>query len=54
MFQTKFVVKIKTHILYSNFFFRKSYRFLDNVEKYGSAGHATGENIAHAHCLLDT
>ena len=25
----------------------------DNVEKYGTAGHAT-DNVAHAHCMLDT
>jgi len=30
MFQEKPVEKIKTHILYSNFFFRKSCRLLDN------------------------
>ena len=42
MFQTKVVQKIKTHILCSiTFFFRKSYCFWDNVEKYcrGGAGH---------------
>ena len=35
MFQTKVVEKIKTYILCSvNFFFRKSCRLWDNVEKY--------------------
>jgi len=33
MFQTKFVQKIKTHILCSVMFFRKSYHLWDNVEK---------------------
>jgi len=54
MFQTKVVEKITTHILYSViFFFRKSYRSWQNVEKYCRAGHAT-DNMAHAHCMLDT
>jgi hypothetical protein len=34
MFQTKVAEKIKTHIfVFSNFFFRKSCRLWDNVEK---------------------
>ena len=33
MFQTKVVEKIKTHFVFCNFFFRKSYRLWDNVEK---------------------
>jgi len=57
-FQTKFVEEIKnTHILFSNYFFsffRKSYRVGDNVEKYCTAGQATDDNRAHAHCILDT
>jgi hypothetical protein len=32
MFQTKFVEKIKTHFMFSNFFFRKSCRLWDNVK----------------------
>jgi hypothetical protein len=43
--QTKVVEKIKTHILCSVTFFRKSRRLWDNVEKYGRAGQATGGNI---------
>jgi hypothetical protein len=39
------VEKIKTHILCSIKFFRKSCRLLDNVEKYGRAGQATDDNI---------
>ena len=54
MFQIKVVERIKTHILCQYPFFRKSYRLLDNVEKYGKAGQDTDENMAHAHCILDT
>jgi len=53
MFQTKVVENIKTHILYSVTFFRKSYRLWDNVEKYCRAGQATDGNMAHAHCMVD-
>jgi hypothetical protein len=45
MFLTKVVQKIKTHILCSVAFFRKSCRLWDNVEKYGTAGQATDDNI---------
>ena len=45
MFQTKVVEKIKTHILCSITFFRKSCRLWDNVEKYGTARQATDDNI---------
>jgi hypothetical protein len=44
MFQTKFVDKIKTHILCS-INFRKSRRLWDNVEKYGTARQDTDGNI---------
>jgi len=54
MFQTKVVEKIKTHILCSVTFFRKECRLLDNVEQYCTAGQATDDNMAHAHCMLDT
>jgi len=37
MFQTKVVEKIKTHILYSITFFRKSCRLWYNTEKYCTA-----------------
>ena len=53
MFQTKVVEKIKTHILCSVTFFRKSYRLWDNVEKCGRAGQSTDDNMAHAHCVLN-
>ena len=53
MFQTKVVEKIKTHILCSVTFFRKSCRLWDNVEKYCTAGQATDDNMAHARYMLD-
>jgi len=43
MFQTKFVQKIKTHILCSVTFFRKSCRLWDNAKKCCRAGQATDE-----------
>ena len=55
MFQIKAVEEIKTHILCSvTFFFRKSCRLWENVGKYCRAGQATDDNMAHAHCMLDT
>jgi hypothetical protein len=47
IFQTKFVEKIKTHILCSLTFFRKSCRLWDNVEKYGKARKATRYKIRY-------
>jgi len=41
LFQTKFVEKLKTHILCSTTAFRKSCRLWDNIEKCCSAWHAT-------------
>jgi len=43
----------KTHFVFSNFFPR-SCRLWDNVEKYGRGRRVTDENMAHAHCILDT
>jgi hypothetical protein len=55
MFQTNVVEKIKTHILCSiTFSFQKSCTLWGNVEKYCTAGQATDNNMAHAHCMLDT
>jgi len=55
MFQTKFVEKIKTHILYSiTLFFRKSCLLWNNVEKYCRVRQATDVNMAHALGMLDT
>jgi len=53
MFQTKAVHKIKTNILYSITFSRKSHRLWDNVGNFCRAGQTTGDNMAHAHCMLD-
>jgi hypothetical protein len=45
MFQSKVVGQMKTQILCSITFFRKSCRLWDNVEKYGTARQATDDNI---------
>ena len=55
MFQTKVVEKIKTHILCAVTFVRKSWRLWDNVEKFCTAGQATGNNITrrmHIACWI--
>jgi len=52
MYQINFIGKIKTHFTFKNVF-RKSCRFLDNVEKYCTAGQATDCNLAYTHCMLD-
>jgi len=54
MFQTKVVEEIKAYILRSVISFRKSCRLWDNVEKYCRAGYVTNDNMAQAHCMLDT
>jgi len=54
MFQTRVTEKIKTHILCSVTFFRNSFLFRDNVEKYCRAGQATDHNMTHAHFTLGT
>jgi hypothetical protein len=54
MFQTKVTEKIKTHFMLNNFFFCKSSGLSDNVDKYHRAGQATDDNMAHAHCMVDT
>jgi len=53
MLQTKFVERIKTHILCLVTFFRKPCRLWDNVENIWRVGQATDDNMAHAHCMLD-
>ena len=45
---------IAKHSLYSVTFHRKSCRLWDYVQKYSRAGQATDDNMAHAHCALDT
>jgi hypothetical protein len=51
----KVVQKIKTHILCSTTFFRKSHRLWDNVEKCGGhpRGHKWSHKMAHTSCVLD-
>jgi len=50
----RFLEEIEIHILCPVFFFfRKSCRLWDDVEKYGRAGQAIEGNMAHAHCVLD-
>ena len=52
IFQTKDAEQLKMRILCSiTFYFRKSCRLWDNVEKYGET--ATDDNMAYAHCMLD-
>jgi len=41
-----------THFVFSIFF--KSYRLWDKVEKCCIAWQTTDDNMAHAHCMLDT
>jgi len=53
MLQTKVAEKIKRHISLLITFTQKSCRLWDNLGKCGRAGHAAGDNMAQAHCLLD-
>jgi hypothetical protein len=46
MFQTKILEKIKTHILCSEIFFRKSCRLRGNLKKSGGMIQATDGNVA--------
>ena len=43
----------KTFFVFSTFFFRKSCRLLDDVEKYCIAGQTTNYRMAHTLCMLD-
>jgi len=52
MFQTKVVEKIKTHILCSVTFLRKSCRLWDNLGKYCGTGQVIDDDMAHARCVL--
>ena len=54
MFQAEVVDKLKTHILCSTFFFRKSCRLWHNMEKYCKTGQATYDNMEHVQCMLCT
>jgi len=52
MFQTEFVKKTKTNILFS--IFPKIVPVWDSVEKCCRARQVTDDNMAHAHWILDT
>jgi hypothetical protein len=52
MLQTKVEEEIKTRTL-SSVTFSKIVHFLDNLEKYCTAGQTTDDNMAHAHYMLD-
>jgi len=53
IFQTKFVVKIKTHFTFGNIF-PKIYRFRGNMEISCRTSQATNDNKAHANSMLNT
>jgi hypothetical protein len=53
MFQTKFVEKIKTHIVCSVIIFRKSCRLWENVEKYCWVRQATNDDTAYVRYMLE-
>jgi hypothetical protein len=56
MFQTKFVGKIKTRILSSTTFFRKSRRLSENVDKFDRARQAIDDNAIrrmHVACWMN-
>jgi len=55
MFQKQKVVEeIKTHFVFSNFFFFENCAVYEIMwKKYCTVGQATDDNMAHAHCMLD-
>jgi hypothetical protein len=54
MFPTKVVQKIEKHISRSRTFLKISPFMIECGKKYCGAGQAKDENMAHAHCMLDT
>ena len=56
MFQTKIVGKIKIHISCSipSPFFENRAVYVIMRKKYCTAEQAKDDNMAHAHCMLDT
>ena len=55
MFQTNVIQENQnTHLIFNHFFPRKSCSLWDDAKKYCTAGQATDDNMAHAHCMLDT
>jgi hypothetical protein len=53
-FQIKFVGKIKTLILRSVTFSRKSFPLWDDTKKYCGSGQAVDDIMVHANCVMDT
>jgi len=53
MFQANVVEKIKTHFVFSNFFFSLTVPFVRKCGKIYRAEQATDDNMAHAHSMLD-
>ena len=53
-FSDRICGKIKIYFFFSRTFFFKSYLLWDDVEKYCTAGQTKDDNMAHAHCMLDT
>jgi hypothetical protein len=53
MLQTAVVQRITTHVLRFDLLVLKYRDIYENVEKYCTAGQATDDNVAHAHCMLD-
>jgi len=53
MFQTNFVEKVRTYILFSVTFLRKCCRLWDNVDEYCRPEQASDNNMPHAHSILD-
>jgi len=56
MLQIKYTDKIETRGLYSTIYFspQNSCSSKDNQEIYYTTGQATVDNMAYAHCMLDT
>ena len=55
MLQTKVVEKLEAHVLRSISFFSPENRAVYEITwKNTVEGAATGDNMAHAHCMLDT
>jgi hypothetical protein len=56
MLQTKVVEEMKTHFMFSNFFFSFENRAVCEImwRNIVERGQATDDNMAHAHCMLDT
>jgi hypothetical protein len=50
----KLVEEITKHAVWYITFSLKIYLLWDSVEKYCTVGQATGENMPHVHCMLDT